>query len=43
MFDLTKKISELNKSYKRLEKKKKEIQLIKLKYAIRKDNSTKND
>ena len=41
MFDLNKKISELNRDYKRLEKNKKEIQLIKLKYAIRENNSIK--
>tara|TARA_R100001440_G_C2521962_1_gene118976 strand:+ start:4899 stop:5033 length:135 start_codon:yes stop_codon:yes gene_type:complete len=41
MFDLEKKLIALNKDYKRLDKKRKEIQLIKLRYAIRKDNSTK--
>lgn len=43
MIDLELEIKKINQDYKRLEKKKKAIQLIKLKNAIRKNNSTKND
>ena len=43
MMDLELKIKKINQDYKRLEKKKKAIQLIKLKNGIRKNNITKND